>query len=82
MQPLLATDGAGSVMRRRMTARGLIETQEADLEHGYKELSIPRRSEWRLPNGAGRAAHLAAGRLHADRAAQCRRQLHGDVVPA
>ncbi len=41
MQPLIATDGAGSVMRRRMAAHGLIEARESDLEHGYKELSIP-----------------------------------------
>ncbi len=41
MQPLVAADGAGSVMRRRMAERGLIETRERDLEHGYKELSIP-----------------------------------------
>jgi len=41
MRPLLATDGAGSVMRRRMAALGLIEARESDLEHGYKELSIP-----------------------------------------
>jgi kynurenine 3-monooxygenase len=41
MQPLLATDGAGSLTRRRMTALGFIEVHEADLEHGYKELSIP-----------------------------------------
>jgi len=54
MQPLLATDGAGSVMRRRMTALGLIETQEADLEHGYKEFSIPSG-----PNGAYRMASKA-----------------------
>ncbi len=40
MQPLLAADGAGSVMRRRMAERGLIEAHERDLEHGYKELSI------------------------------------------
>jgi kynurenine 3-monooxygenase len=40
MTPALATDGAGSVMRRCMTAAGL-EAAEADLEHGYKELSIP-----------------------------------------
>jgi len=56
MQPLLATDGAGSVMRRRMTALRLIETQEADLEHGYKELSIPGG-----PNGAYR---MASDALH------------------
>jgi len=56
MQPLLAADGAGSVMRRRMMARGLIETQEADLDHGYKELSIPSG-----PNGAYR---MASDALH------------------
>jgi kynurenine 3-monooxygenase len=41
MRPLLAADGAGSLTRRRMAAAGLIEAREADLEHGYKELSIP-----------------------------------------
>ena len=48
MQPLVAADGAGSVMRRRMAERGLIEARERDLEHGYKELSIapgPRGAE-------------------------------------
>jgi kynurenine 3-monooxygenase len=41
MRPLLAADGAGSTMRRRMAAAQLIEADEADLDHGYKELSIP-----------------------------------------
>jgi kynurenine 3-monooxygenase len=41
MQPLLATDGAGSWMRRRMSTLQLIDVHETDLEHGYKELSIP-----------------------------------------
>ena len=41
MQPLLATDGAASSMRRGMSARNLIQARETDLEHGYKELSIP-----------------------------------------
>jgi kynurenine 3-monooxygenase len=49
MQPLLAADGAGSLIRRRLAARGLIESQETELEHGYKELSIPSG-----PNGAYR----------------------------
>jgi kynurenine 3-monooxygenase len=40
MQPLLAADGAGSPMRREMSAR-LIQASETDLEHGYKELSMP-----------------------------------------
>jgi kynurenine 3-monooxygenase len=41
MQPMLATDGAGSIMRREMAAQKLIQAGETDLEHGYKELSIP-----------------------------------------
>jgi len=41
MRPLLATDGAGSLMRRLMAAAGLIDAHEAGLDHGYKELSIP-----------------------------------------
>jgi kynurenine 3-monooxygenase len=41
MQPLLAADGAGSWMRRRMSSLHLIDAHETDLEHGYKELSIP-----------------------------------------
>jgi kynurenine 3-monooxygenase len=41
MRPLLAADGAASVTRRRMAALGLIEAREEDLEHGYKELTIP-----------------------------------------
>jgi kynurenine 3-monooxygenase len=44
MEPLLATDGAGSAMRRRMNALHLIAAQETDLEHGYKELSIRAES--------------------------------------
>jgi kynurenine 3-monooxygenase len=54
MDPLLATDGAGSVTRRCMSARGLIETAEADLRHGYKELSIPAG-----PHGEYTMAHDA-----------------------
>lgn len=41
MQPLLATDGAGSTVRRQLSQARLIEAAETDLEHGYKELSIP-----------------------------------------
>ena len=41
MQPLLATDGAGSLMRRELSSQQLIQAGETDLEHGYKELSIP-----------------------------------------
>ena len=56
MQPLLATDGAGSLMRRRMSALQLIEAHENDLEHGYKELSIPAGPEGRY--------RMAADALH------------------
>jgi kynurenine 3-monooxygenase len=41
MQPLLACDGAGSAVRRLLSECRLIQTVETDLEHGYKELSIP-----------------------------------------
>jgi kynurenine 3-monooxygenase len=56
MQPLLATDGAGSLMRRQMSSLQLIEAHEVDLEHGYKELSIPA-------DAAGRHT-MAADALH------------------
>ncbi len=56
MQPLLAADGAGSSMRRSMRAAHLIEAHETDLEHGYKELSIPADAQ-----GNHR---MAAGALH------------------
>jgi kynurenine 3-monooxygenase len=56
MQPLLASDGAGSRMRRCMTARRLVDAHETDLEHGYKELSIP-------PDGAGNHT-MASDALH------------------
>ena len=54
VQPLLAADGAGSLTRRRMTGSGLIEAIEADLDHGYKELSIPCG-----PHGSYRMEHDA-----------------------
>jgi kynurenine 3-monooxygenase len=41
MLPLLATDGAGSAVRRQLSQARLIEAGETDLEHGYKELTIP-----------------------------------------
>jgi kynurenine 3-monooxygenase len=56
MQPLLAADGAGSLMRRRLGSLNLIDAYETDLEHGYKELSVP-------PDAAGGYA-LAADALH------------------
>ncbi|MGA2188505.1 MAG: NAD(P)/FAD-dependent oxidoreductase [Steroidobacteraceae bacterium] len=54
MRPLIAADGAGSLMRRCMAASGFIEAGEADLEHGYKELSIPAG-----PKGSYLMAHDA-----------------------
>ena len=56
MQPLLLCDGAGSAMRRRMSELGLIQAHETDLEHGYKELSIPA--------GALPKHRIAADALH------------------
>ncbi len=45
MLPLIAADGAGSTMRRRMQAERLIEVHESDLDHGYKELSVPANGD-------------------------------------
>ncbi|MEP6548708.1 MAG: NAD(P)/FAD-dependent oxidoreductase [Gammaproteobacteria bacterium] len=56
MQPMLASDGAGSLMRRSMSTQQLIESRETDLEHGYKELSIPASAAGIYP--------LAADALH------------------
>jgi kynurenine 3-monooxygenase len=54
MQPLLATDGAGSAVRREMSGQKLIQAGEIDLEHGYKELSIPAgpQGRFRMANDA------------------------------
>jgi kynurenine 3-monooxygenase len=38
---VLAADGAASVIRRRLAGAGLVEADEALLDHGYKELTIP-----------------------------------------
>jgi kynurenine 3-monooxygenase len=57
MQPLLATDGAGSWMRRRMSMLQLIDVRETDLEHGYKELTIPADAAGR-PRMACDALHI------------------------
>jgi kynurenine 3-monooxygenase len=45
--PLIAADGAGSVIRRVLTASGLVDSEEDLLAHSYRELEIPAG-----PNGA------------------------------
>jgi kynurenine 3-monooxygenase len=82
LRRVIAADGAGSVLRRALVSDLEVPASEDLLKHGYKEL--------RLPPGAGgthriekqRAARVAARRLHADRAAESRWQLHGHAVPA
>ncbi len=39
--PLIAADGAGSIVRRAMTAQLGVRVAEEMLEHGYKELTLP-----------------------------------------
>ena len=56
MRPLLGADGAGSLVRRRLAAHGLIEAEDVPLEHGYKELSIAA--------GPGGSALLEREALH------------------
>ena len=57
MQPMLAADGAGSSMRRSMSVQRLIDARETDLEHGYKELSIPAAADGSHPMAAD-ALHI------------------------
>jgi kynurenine 3-monooxygenase len=66
MRPLLAADGAGSLMRRRMAAAGLIEARQDDLEHGYKELSIPAG-----PHGAYRMERCPTSTAVSPRPCSC-----------
>jgi kynurenine 3-monooxygenase len=53
---LLAADGAGSTIRRKLAAAGAVAASEDLLDHGYKELTIP-------PDADGHFA-LAATGLH------------------
>ncbi len=41
MRPLIAADGAGSIIRRHMNERAQFGASERLLDHGYKELTIP-----------------------------------------
>jgi kynurenine 3-monooxygenase len=41
LRPLIAADGAGSVVRRAMTGQLGVRVTEDMLEHGYKELTLP-----------------------------------------
>ena len=82
MQPLIATDGAGSVLRRRMAAAGLIAAHESRPRARLQGADDSAGSGGRTSDGTRGAAYLAARRLHADRAAEHGRQLHGHLVPA
>jgi kynurenine 3-monooxygenase len=56
MAPLIAADGAGSVVRRAMTGQLGVRVTEDILEHGYKELT--------LPPGADGRHQIERGALH------------------
>ena len=56
MKPLLGADGAGSLLRRRLAAQDMIESEDIPLEHAYKELSITA--------GPGGSALLEREALH------------------
>lgn len=45
MEPAIAADGAGSIVRHSMVEHKGIEAHEAFLEHSYKELTIPPDEE-------------------------------------
>jgi kynurenine 3-monooxygenase len=54
MAPLIAADGAGSVVRRELVTAGQVSASESLLAHGYKELTIPPTDDggFRLDPGA------------------------------
>jgi len=56
MGPLIAADGAGSIVRRAMMGQLGAHYREEMLEHGYKELT--------LPPGPGGAHHFERHALH------------------
>ncbi len=82
MAPLIGADGAGSALRQAMVAAGLAVAREETARPRLQGTDDSRRPRRPAPAAARRAAHLAARRLHADRAAERRRHLHGDAVPA
>lgn len=53
-QPLIAADGAGSVVRNSYADSDLIAASESRLQHGYKELTIPAGPDgsFQLDSGA------------------------------
>jgi kynurenine 3-monooxygenase len=54
LAPLIAADGAGSIVRRAMTAQLGVHVVEDMLEHGYKELTLPAgpRGSYRIERNA------------------------------
>ena len=78
-QPSIATDGAGSAVRDALVAREVASVREEPLDHDYKELD-DSGGGWQTRAGGECAAHLAARRVHADRAAESRCHVHGDAV--
>jgi len=45
LAPLIAADGAGSIVRRAMTGQLGVRVSEDLLDHGYKELTLPARTD-------------------------------------
>ncbi|MCU0760339.1 MAG: FAD-dependent monooxygenase [Steroidobacteraceae bacterium] len=45
LAPSIATDGAGSAVRRALKAAGAVAVREELLDHDYKELTIPPRAD-------------------------------------
>jgi len=71
----VATDGAGSWIAPVHESMHLIEAHETDLEHGYKELSMPADAADAI-DGLRRAAHLAASNYMLIALPNAERQLH------
>ena len=78
-RPTIATDGAGSAVRDALRrARGVDGSRRA--ARSRLQGTHDSGARWQTRDGSERAAHLAARRIHADRAAQSRRHVHRHAV--
>ena len=82
LQRVIAADGAGSVAATRAGERARSALLRGAARARLQGTAPAARRRRHASHREARAARLAARRLHADRAAESRRQLHRHAVPA
>ena len=79
---VIGCDGSASAIRGEMLKMNRFNFSQQYLDYGYKELTIPAGPDGKHVLATECPAHLAAGQLHADRVAQCRRDVRLHSVSA